>query len=113
MSIEEPVSVWQGSRYTASDIAHQIMQRWGEEAVKEYHPEINCFTFRGWQDRGYRVKKGEKALRTTTFMRTEDKARTEKEGKTVYVSYPKTVCLFFIRQVEPNAGVKKIQEEVE
>ena len=97
-------SVWQGSKHTASDIAHQIMQRWGEEAVKEYHPEVNCFTFRGWQERGYKVKKVEKALRTYTFIRGSEK-ETENDGNAKVTSrgYLKGVCLFFIRQVEKRA----------
>ena len=99
---KEMTSVWQGSRYTAADIAHQIMQRWGEDAVKEYHPEVNCFTFRGWQERGYKVKKGEKALRTCTFIRVQDKD-IGKDGKPTFSSYPKSMCLFFIRQVEKRA----------
>ena len=108
MSLESPVSVWQGSRYTAGDIAHQIMQRWGEEAVKEYHPQINCFTFNGWRDRGYRVIKGEKALRTITFIKDIEK-HVDKDGtttKSTWKGYPKSVCLFFIRQVELIRGGK-------
>lgn len=99
---KEPSSVWKGSRYTASDIAHQIGQRWGEDAVKEYHPQVNCFTYNGWQERGYRVKKGEKALRSITFIKGTEK-HLEKDGvteKTTWKGYPKSVCLFFIRQVE-------------
>ena len=98
---EVKASIWQGSRYTASDIAQQIAHRWGEEAVKEYLPSVNCFTFRGWQERGYRVKKREKALRTITFVRDMEKTK-DAEGKEKWtgVSYPKSVCLFFINQVE-------------
>ena len=102
MSIEQPTSVWQGSGRTAGDIAHQIMARWGKDAVKEYDPYKNCFTFNGWRERGYRVKKGEKALRTFTFIpgieTTKDKEGNEKKSSH---SYLKGVCLFFIRQVEP------------
>ena len=97
-------SVWQGSRYTAGDIAQQIAQRWGEDAVKEYHPEVNCFTFRGWQERGYKVKKGERALRTFTFVKAfEDETKNDGTTKLIAHSYPKSVCLFFIRQVEKRA----------
>ena len=67
----ELASVWKGSKYTMSDIAHQIAHRFGEEALKEYDPQVNCFTFKGWNDRGYKVKAGEKALRTVTFVSEE------------------------------------------
>ena len=93
-------SVWKGSRYTASDIAHQIAERWGEEAVKAYDPQVNCFTFRGWQERGYRVKKGEKALKTYTFIGSEKIVLLDGTERTEGRSYPKTVCLFYINQVE-------------
>lgn len=95
------VSQWKGSRYTASNVAHQILKRWGEDAVKEYHPEVNCFTFRGWQERGYKIKKGEKALRSITFVKSKE---LDKDGKETWASYPKGVCLFFIRQVEKRSG---------
>ena len=101
METKQMASVWKGSRYTASDIAHQILQRWGEDAVKEYSPEFNCFTFKGWQERGYRVKAGEKALRTFTFIRkSADVAKADGTIDRKWNSFPKDVCLFFIRQVE-------------
>jgi hypothetical protein len=98
---KELSSVWHGSLYTASDVAHQIYARWGEEAVKAYDPQVNCFTFNGWQERGYKVKKGEKALRSITFIGGIDKT-PDANGKDKIFSrgYPKTVCLFYINQVE-------------
>ena len=105
MSIEQPVSVWKGSTQTMRQIAQQIEERWGKEAVNEYDPGVNCFTFRGWQERGYHVKKGEKALKTFTFI--PESNEVDENGKSLGRSYPKSVCLFFIRQVEP---VKKTQE---
>ena len=106
---KELSSVWKGSKYTAGDIAQQIGMRWGSEAVKEYHPDINCFTLTGWNDRGYRVKKGEKALRSVTFIRDlEATDKLDNNGKPInkWYSYPKSVCLFFIRQVEPRKEVR-------
>ena len=95
------VSKWKGSPYTKANIANQITQRWGEDAAKEYNPETNCFTFRGWQDRAYKIKKGEKALRSITFVKSKE---VDKDGKEKFSSYPKGVCLFFIRQVEKRTG---------
>jgi len=100
---KELSSVWKGSKSTAGSIAQQIAQRWGEDAVKEYHPELNCFTFNGWQQRGYRVKKGEKALRSFTFINGMENIKdAEGKEKLKSYSYLKSVCLFFIRQVEPK-----------
>ena len=94
-------SVWQGSKYTMLDIAHQIANRWGEEAVKEYDPQVNCFTFKGWNQRGFKVKKGEHALKTITFVGGSETVKQE-DGteKTIGRGYPKTVCLFYKTQVE-------------
>lgn len=95
------VSSWKGSMATAGDIAHQIFERWGEQAMKQYDPRENCFTFRGWQERGYKIKKGEKSLRTFTFMPcAEEKKLADGTVKKEYHSFPKTVCLFYINQVE-------------
>ena len=65
-------SQWKGSSATANMVAGQIRQRWGEEAAKAYQPLVNCFTFRGWLERGYRVKKGEKSIQSITFVTVKD-----------------------------------------
>jgi hypothetical protein len=103
-TIKDPVSVWKGSTRTAGMIAHEIAARWGEEEVKKYDPDLNCFTFRGWQERGYRVKKGEKALRSFTFIPGLEETKKE-DGTTKHTArgYLKGVCLFYILQVEKRA----------
>lgn len=103
--ITEITSVWQGSVRTAHDIASQIAHRYGDDEVKNYHPEINCFTYNGWRQRGFKVKRGEKALRSITFHRTSVTEK-DKSGKDVrkFASFPKSVCLFYVKQVEPIKG---------
>ena|SRR3990167_1259239 len=98
----EPVSIWKGSPRTAGSVQQEISKRFGPEAAEKYHPELNCFTFNGWQQRGYRVKKGEKAIRSYTFINGEKTVKDsngneKREGN----SYVKGVCLFYIDQVEP------------
>ena len=99
--IDYSISEWKGSPRTAGNIANQIFTRWGEDAVKEYSPGVNCFTLRGWNERGYRVKKGEKALHSWTFRECvgKNKDKDGNEKMTIY-SVPKDVCLFFINQVQ-------------
>ena len=90
--------VWQGSTRTASMVAHEIANRYGEEAVKRYDPMTNCLTLKKWNELGYRVKKGEKSIRSVTWISTykeNDNGEKSATGK-----YPKTVCLFFDTQVE-------------
>ena len=89
-----PKSNYKGSVATKKMVAAQIKERWCEEEVKNYHPESNCLTFRAWSEAGYRVKKGEKALKSITYVEKED------ENGEVVSTYPKTVNLFYIKQVE-------------
>ncbi len=89
----EPTN-YTGSENTHAIIAQQIRERFGEEAEKDYDPLTNCRTFRSWLALGYRVKKGEKALKSVTFVEKEDE-----HGK-VTAKFPKTVCLFYQLQVE-------------
>ena len=51
-------SEWKGSLGTASNVARQIAERYGPEAAAQYDPTVNCFTYRGWKERGYQVKRG-------------------------------------------------------
>jgi hypothetical protein len=89
-------SNWQGSLTTASIVMSEIAMRWGESEAFKYHPGKNCFTYRGWKQRGYQVQKGEKAIKSITFIEDEE---TEE-------IYPKNVYLFYKKQV------KKIKKHV-
>jgi len=86
---------YRGSANTAKMVAEEIARRWGDDEARQYDPFTNCRTFKDWVGMGYRVKKGEKSIRSMTFVKVEDEA-----GKEVR-SYPKTVHLFYIKQVEP------------
>jgi len=89
MENEKLTSVYKGGR-TAQFVRIEIKNRFGIKAAKEYNPTENCFTFNGWKQRGYSVKKGEKAIKSITFLEDEETKET----------YPKTVCLFAKQQVE-------------
>src|SRR2546425_13106777 len=93
---------WKGSLKTADAVRDEIAQRYGEEEAKNYDPTKNCFTFKTWKAKGYFVKKGEKAIRSMTLIEAEDKeGKEDKEGEqTEKRTYPKTVYLFYIKQVE-------------
>lgn len=91
-------SVWKGSSYTAGTTAKEIEKRWGIEESKKYQPAQNCFTYKGWRERGYQVKKGEKGIKSITFIKGTKKDK--KTGKIEDASYPKNVTLFYYLQVE-------------
>ena len=93
-----PKSNYKGSIATKKMVASQIKERWGEKEVAKYNPLKNCLPFRAWSEAGYMIKKGEKALKSITFVEVEDKAGN------VVKKYPKTVNLFYIKQVEKVKG---------
>lgn len=84
------------------------------EAVKQRFPEwvaqctpyVNVLTLRAWNQRGYRVKKGEKAIRVSTLLPIwkEDPAKGEK----VQVgTRPGKAYVFALPQVEKKQVEQK------
>lgn len=90
-------SGWTGSQSTYQMVAKQIRERYGEAEAEKYDPKSNCFTFRRWQDLGFRVKKGERALKSVTFVASEKEDEPGRQKR-----YLKTVNLFYRLQVEKN-----------
>jgi hypothetical protein len=90
-------SHWQGSLKTAVLIRGQIAERWGEQEAENYDPTKNCFTFNTWRAKGYKVKKGEKALRSYTIIAEHSGEEGDDE---VIARHLKGVCLFYYLQVE-------------
>ena len=90
---------WKGSQKTAELVRAEIARRYGAEEAEKYDPDSNCFTLPTWNKLGYRIKKGEHAIRSITLI--EEKDPNAKEGEEAEVQrYPKTVYLFYIKQVE-------------
>ncbi len=93
-------SEWKGSVGTMASVTHQIADRFGVEAAKEYHPEVNCFTYRGWKERGFQVRKGEKAIHSITFIPMSKEIEENGEKKVKAYSVPRNVYLFYKTQVD-------------
>jgi hypothetical protein len=93
---------WRGSERTADAVREEIAQRWGDDEAEKYDPLTNCFTIQTWNKLGYRVKKGEKAIRSITYVdgtgqpANDDEEEDEQEVR----KYRKTVYLFYRIQVE-------------
>lgn len=85
---------YKGSEATKTMVAEQIASRWGQDEVKNYDPKSNCATYKQYLSAGYRVKRGEKALKSITYVEVKD------ESGEVVKKYPKTVNLFYYKQVE-------------
>ena len=94
---------WRGSQKTADAVREVIKRRWGDEEAAKYDPLTNCFTIQTWNKLGYRVKKGEKAIRSITYAEVPDQATVldaDAEEEPEVRTYPKTVYLFYRTQVE-------------
>jgi hypothetical protein len=91
-------------RRTADAVRHEIARRWGDDEAAKYDPLTNCFTIQTWNQLGFRVKKGEKAIRSITYVEGTDPAETgnedEDEAEQDVGKYRKTVYLFYRIQVE-------------
>src|SRR5918999_6548500 len=92
---------WRGSAKTADAVRDEIARRWGTEEAAQYNPLTNCFTIQTWNKLGYRVKKGEKAIRSITYVEaTNPTTDADAEEDADVRTYPKTVYLFYRTQVE-------------
>ncbi len=93
---------WRGSAKTAAAVREEIARRWGDEEAAKYDPLTNCFTIQTWNQLGYRVKKGEKAIRSITYVEATNHAgdADDEEEEADMRKYRKTVYLFYRTQVE-------------
>jgi len=95
----QKMALWRGSEKTAEQVREEIARRYGEDEAEEYDPQTNCFTLNTWNKLGYVVRKNEKSIRSITLI--EKKDPNAKEGEDAEVKrYPKTVYLFYIKQVK-------------
>jgi hypothetical protein len=93
--IEGPkISNWQNSTKTREMVAEQIKDRWGVAELANYNPETSALPFSKWVSLGYRPKKGSRSLKSVTFIEKKDE-------KGNIVKYPRTIHLFYYRQLEP------------
>ena len=90
------ISGFTGSTTTRDMVSAEIERRWGKAEVKRYDPERNCLTFARWASLNFSVKRGEKCIRSTTFIEQADA-----EGN-VIKTIPRPVFLFYYLQVEPR-----------
>jgi hypothetical protein len=92
---------YMGSKANYDDVKMQLEERFGKKVAANYNPATNCATFRIWAEAGFTVKKGEKALKSVTFIEKED----EETGEMKRIR--RTVSLFHRCQVELTEPVAK------
>ena len=89
------ISGFTGSSTTHDMVAAEIERRWGKSELKKYDAERNCLTFSKWISLGHAPRKGEKAIRSVTFVEKKDA-----EGN-VIKKIPRPVFLFYVKQTQP------------
>jgi len=87
-------SPYRGSEKTYEMVKEQIEKRWGEEVAEDFDPHTDAMPYSSWVAYGFVVKKGQKALKSITFLEVKDK-----DDKVVR-KIKRTVNLFHKRQVE-------------
>jgi len=92
--MKKHVSKYTGSTQTAEKVREEIRNRWGDKEAKAYNPYTNCMTYQQWVELDYKVKKGEKSIRSVTFIE-----KLNEDGEKAH-SFPKTIHLFYKTQVE-------------
>ncbi len=91
-----PITTYKGSVATKALAEEFIKEKYGVAEIKNMDCEHNLRTFNSWLKCGYRVRKGEKALKSYTFL------QETKNGELVLRKYyRRPVFLFYYRQVEP------------
>lgn len=93
-SIAEIVSPWRGSEKTSEMVREQVRERYGDDIADEFDPACDAMPLVSWAAYGYRIKKGEKSLKSVTFVEVKD------ENDKVVEKIRRVVHLFHKRQVE-------------
>jgi hypothetical protein len=97
------ITPYQGSEATYNDVKSQLLERFGPKVAAGYKPTENCAPFSIWAQAGFRVKKGEKSLKSVTFIESKDEATGEIK------KIKRTVNLFHRCQVELAEPIKPKQ----
>lgn len=95
-SIKEIVlaSPYRGSEKTYEMVKAQIAERWGKEVADEFNPHTDAMPYSSFAAYGYKIRKGERALKSVTFIDVLDS-----EGRFVK-KIRRSVNLFHKLQVE-------------
>jgi len=65
-------SPYRGSEKTYEMVKEQIRERWGDEVAEDFDPYHDAMPLVSWTAYGYRVRKGEKALKSVTLFEVKN-----------------------------------------
>ena len=92
--ISKVLTNWKGSQQTADMVREQIRRRWGDKAAETFDPRYSARPFVQWLKIGFRVRPGEKALKSFVILEEKDA-----EGN-VIKKHVRKINLFAVQQVE-------------
>lgn len=101
----QPVSTYRGSEKTLEFVKEAIKEhpQLGPKYLKDFSPYHSAMTYGAWKRQGYVVSKGSQAIKSVTFVESEDPTTGEKK------MIRRSVNLFHITQVEPISPYKQKQ----
>lgn len=68
----EVLSPYRGSEKTKEMVREQVRERWGDECADNFDPRVDAMPAVSWASYGFRIQKGEKALKSVTFLEVKD-----------------------------------------
>ncbi|MDO8571437.1 MAG: hypothetical protein Q7R79_02060 [bacterium] len=92
-SVKEILSPYRGSEKTCEMVREQLRERYGDECADEFDPYTDAAPFSSWLAAGFVVSRGQRALKSITFIDAKDEKGEVKKIR-------RTVNLFHRRQVE-------------
>lgn len=93
--IEGPVSEYTGSETTRRMVEEQLKEKYGVAEIKNLDCYHNMRTFKSWLNLGFKVRRGERAFKSITYVEQKD------QSGNVIRKYRRPVSLFYYRQIEP------------
>ena len=98
--IDSPVTTYKGSEATKTMVEEQLIAKYGKAELKNLHCYHNMRTFHSWLNLGWKVRRGEKAIKSITFVEQKD------ANGNILKRFRRPVFLFYYRQVEKIGTAK-------
>lgn len=78
------VSPYRGSEKTYAMVKEQLRERYGAKCAEEFDPRVDAMPYVSWVAYGFRPRKGERSLKSITFIdSTDEKGEVKKIRRTV------------------------------
>ncbi|MCK9186793.1 hypothetical protein M0P48_05170 [Candidatus Gracilibacteria bacterium] len=96
------MSEYTGSEATRLMVEEQIKAKYGVSEIKNLDCYHNMRTFKSWANLGFKIRRGEHAFKSITYVEQKDPSGN------VIKKYRRPVSLFYYRQIEPITSNKSV-----